>query len=72
MASYADRLFVHESSGKHTSVEEIQHIIEKVRAMGNAAPVVVVDYLQKVPLPGSTDIEEERVTTIVSPVPNRS
>jgi replicative DNA helicase len=65
VASYADRLFVHESSGKHTSVEEIHRIIDQVRGSDGAAPVVVVDYLQKVPLRGSSDVEEERVTTIV-------
>jgi replicative DNA helicase len=65
VASYADRLFIHEASGRHTSVDEIRRVIAEVHARGTCTPVVVVDYLQKIPLPGSTDVEEERVTTVV-------
>ena len=63
--SYADRLHLHRSTGKDTDLAEIQRIIETVMARGQGKPVVVVDYLQKIPVPGSTENEEERVTKVV-------
>jgi replicative DNA helicase len=68
VASYADRLFIHEASGKDTSIEAIRAVIDETRSRTHAPPVVVIDYLQKVPLPGSTDVEEERVTTVVESI----
>jgi replicative DNA helicase len=65
VASYADRLHLHRSTGKDTDLATIQSTIEGVAARGQGRPVVVVDYLQKVPVPGSTESEEERVTVVV-------
>jgi replicative DNA helicase len=59
--SYADRIYVHRSSSSLTSLEEIRKLIETVPG----TPVVVVDYLQKVAVPGGSDVESERVTLVV-------
>ncbi|HET7328889.1 MAG TPA: DnaB-like helicase C-terminal domain-containing protein [Nocardioidaceae bacterium] len=62
--AYSDRLHVHRSSGSSTTLEVIRAVIEKVRAETGTAPMVVVDYLQKIPVPG-VGVEDERVTTVV-------
>jgi replicative DNA helicase len=63
--SYARRLHLHRSTGKDTDLAQIQQVIETVINRGEGRPVVVVDYLQKVPVPGSGEAEEERVTVVV-------
>jgi replicative DNA helicase len=63
--SYADRLLVHRSNGSTTDLAEISTTISRARAESGDSPVVVVDYLQKVPVPGWEAPEEERVTTVV-------
>jgi replicative DNA helicase len=70
--SYADRLHLHRSTGKHTDLEQIQQTIEHVTARGQGRPVVVVDYLQKVPVLGSDESEEERVTVVVEALKDMS
>ncbi len=61
---YADRLHLHESSGASTTLEEIREIVAVLKE-GGEEPLVLVDYLQKVPLTGSTLGEDERVTLVV-------
>lgn len=63
--SYADRLHLHRSTGKDTDLATIEQTITSVIDSGGGHPVVVVDYLQKIPVPGSTENEEERVTVVV-------
>ena len=63
--SYADRLFVHRSSGTETSVYTVRQVVDEARALTGLPPLIVVDYLQKVFVPGGSEIEEERVTKIV-------
>ena len=63
--AYADRLLVHRSSGTETSVYTIRQVVDQARAMTGRSPLVVVDYLQKVFVPGGSELEEERVTKIV-------
>lgn len=65
VAAYSQRLFIHESSGKHTDIDQIRRTIEEVTSSRGGNPVVIVDYLQKIPVPGSTHVEEERVTLVV-------
>ncbi|MGH8969499.1 MAG: DnaB-like helicase C-terminal domain-containing protein [Actinomycetes bacterium] len=62
---YADRLHVHRSNGSDTSVDTVRQIVDQVHASTGQVPLVVVDYLQKVHVPGGSEIEEERVTKIV-------
>ncbi|MGB8649206.1 MAG: DnaB-like helicase C-terminal domain-containing protein [Mycobacteriales bacterium] len=61
--AYGDRLTIHRSSGRHTTVEVIRERLLELLKTGDA-PVVVVDYLQKVSAPGAAD-EEDRVTQVV-------
>ncbi|NUR05667.1 MAG: AAA family ATPase [Nocardioidaceae bacterium] len=59
---YADRLMLHRSTGSGTSLETITSAIEQVYDHTGQAPLVVVDYLQKIHS-GLGD-ETERVTAI--------
>jgi replicative DNA helicase len=61
---YADRLHLHTSSGRHTGIEQIHAVVEKVATDAGQAPFVLVDYLQKVPAPGSGMGEDERITHV--------
>ncbi len=63
--AWGDRLFVHRSSGTTTSIEVIREAVEQVRTSSGAQPLVVVDYLQKVAMPGGPEFEDERVTSTV-------
>jgi replicative DNA helicase len=64
IVDYADRLHVHRSSGNTTSMEVISKAVDEVWASTGEAPMVVVDYLQKVK-DESSEIEAERVTVVV-------
>ena len=63
--AYADWLFVHRSTGSRTDLTAIRERIEEVREATGTMPVVVVDYLQKVLVPGAPLDELERSTTVV-------
>lgn len=63
-AGYAARLHLHESSGTTTDLTAIREIVAQLKEAGEE-PLVLVDYLQKVPIFGSTHVEEERVTEVV-------
>ena len=62
---YGDRLHVHTSSGLHTTLDEIRTAIEGVVAQEGRPPLVLVDYLQKVPVANFSGSEEERVAVVV-------
>jgi replicative DNA helicase len=62
---YGDRLHVHTSSGLHTSLDEIRAAVTEVAEQDGRAPLVLVDYLQKVPVPGAGASEDERITIVV-------
>jgi replicative DNA helicase len=59
---YADRLVLHRSTGSSTTVEVIADAVREVRDATGLAPLVVVDYLQKVHSTEST--EDERITAV--------
>jgi replicative DNA helicase len=63
--SYGDRLFIMRASGASTTSQDIGAFAEQVRSQVSSPPVLVVDYLQKVAVPGGPDREEERVTIVV-------
>jgi replicative DNA helicase len=65
MRMYANRLHIHESTGSSTDLEEIRRTVATLRTEDGMPPLVVVDYLQKVPVPGGPATEEERVTLVV-------
>jgi replicative DNA helicase len=65
MRMYAGRLHIHESTGSTTDLEEIRRTVAMLQTDDGMPPLVVVDYLQKVPVPNGPAIEEERVTLVV-------
>src|SRR6478672_2908560 len=58
---YGDHLHVRTSSGLHTTLDEIRATIESVVARESQPPLVLVDYLQKVPAAGFTGTDVERL-----------
>ena len=60
LASYGDRLQIHESSGATTTLDEVASVIARVTRETGRAPFVLLDYIQKLPVAGDT--EDERVT----------
>lgn len=57
LASLGERFFVHESSGRSTSVATIRATIEGLP--DGPAPLVIVDYLQKVPSSDEAEVVEQ-------------
>lgn len=64
LRSYADRLHIHRSTGTSTDLVAITEAVEQVWRDTGRMPFVVVDYLQKVKVPGVHD-DEERSGVIV-------
>lgn len=64
LRTYADRLTLVRASGAHTGLPEIEAL---VRDMGtsDSPPVVLVDYLQKIPVHPEPPTEAEKVTRTV-------
>lgn len=64
VAAYSERVFVYRATGESTDVAAIRAAVAEVTADTGQEPVVVVDYLQKVHVPGDRP-EEEEVTRVV-------
>lgn len=62
--AYAPRLVLHRSRGSATSLAVLADKVKEARERFGEPPLVVVDYLQKVFVPGGSEVEDERVTTI--------
>jgi len=62
LSAYAPRLHVATVTGTRTGLDDVR---ELVRGIGGQRPLVVVDYLQKVRVPGDHAGEDERVTVVV-------
>jgi replicative DNA helicase len=62
MKDYAPRMHIHESSGVSTTLAEIEKAADRVANASGQSPVILVDYLQKIPMPGVP--EEERITAV--------
>jgi replicative DNA helicase len=65
LESYGHRMHIHRSIGSTTSMEVISAAVEQVWQETGEAPMVVVDYLQKVKADNNLAVEDERVTAIV-------
>jgi replicative DNA helicase len=61
---YSKRLFFARANGSTTDLREIAARTEHIKEATGHAPVVVVDYLQKVPVPDGPAAEEERITVV--------
>jgi replicative DNA helicase len=60
LEEYGDRLHIHESSGVTSTLDELAGVIRRVAEQSGRPPFILVDYLQKVPVPGAA--EDERIT----------
>ena len=65
LEGYGDRLHLHTSSGMHTTLAEIRQVVTDLAEQDGRPPLVLIDYLQKVPVPGGPTNEDERVTVVV-------
>jgi len=63
--TYEDLMHIHRSTGSSTTVGVIDNAIKEVAAAVNDAPLVIVDYLQKVKVQDGPAVEDERVTVVV-------
>lgn len=63
--AYSARLVMHRSRGSTTSLAVLEDKVKEAKKRFGEPPVVVVDYLQKVFVPRGSEVEDERVTTIV-------
>jgi replicative DNA helicase len=61
---YAPRLHIQRASGGATDLASIRSTVDAVIANAGTQPVVVVDYLQKVPVLDRAQSEEDRITTV--------
>lgn len=61
---YSDRLHFHRSSGATTTLEAIKEAVDAAVQATGVVPFVVVDYLQKVKVPGALS-EDDRTSVIV-------
>jgi replicative DNA helicase len=61
---YAPRLHIHRASGGATDLAAIKGVVNAVIAETGTAPLVVVDYLQKIPVLTQAMSEEDRITTV--------
>jgi replicative DNA helicase len=61
----AERLLVHQATGSTTDLPTIAAVVRDAMVRLGGTPLVVVDYLQKVPVPGSRAPEDEQVTDVV-------
>ena len=64
VATYSEMLFLHRSTGTRTDLDAIEQAIRAVQAFTGLNPFVVIDYLQKVKVPGAAD-EDERTSQVV-------
>ena len=65
LREYGDRLLLHRSSGAVTGVTEIRAVVAAAIARSGRRPVLIVDYLQKVPVPGRP-ADAERIAEVVA------
>jgi replicative DNA helicase len=64
LREYGDRLLLHRSSGTRTDIEAVRAVLRGAIDRTGRRPLVVVDYLQKVHVPGTAP-EDERVAVVV-------
>ncbi|MEO7447644.1 MAG: DnaB-like helicase C-terminal domain-containing protein [Humibacillus sp.] len=60
LVGYGDRLQIHESSGASTTLDDVEAVVDSVTRTTGIAPLVLLDYVQKVPV--DRPDETERIT----------
>jgi replicative DNA helicase len=66
ISTYADRLILVKASGDHSSLEEIRRWTEDILAQSSGRVLLVVDYLQKIPVRRASLEPETEVTTYLT------
>lgn len=66
MESYADRLILVKASGDHSTLNDVRRWTEQALDAGASRLLVVVDYLQKIPVPRTAIEAETEVTTFLT------
>jgi replicative DNA helicase len=64
VSEYAERFAVHRSDGRTTSPEVVSKVVSAYTKK-KRHPLVVVDYIQKLAVPGGPETEAERTTVVV-------
>ena len=64
--SYADRLVLSKASGDYSTLKQIRSWVQEAAAEGSGRLLVVVDYLQKIPVNREGPISETEVTTYLT------
>jgi len=64
VAQYAHRLFIHQSNGSHTDLRAIRMVLDQLILGGRRPQLVVIDYLQKIPVLSAAVSEDERITQV--------
>jgi replicative DNA helicase len=65
LRTYGDRLLLHRSQGTATGVDEIRAVVESAIHRSGRVPLLIIDYLQKVHVPGRLT-EEEQTSAVVA------
>ncbi|GAB3876316.1 hypothetical protein GCM10028802_14090 [Terrabacter terrigena] len=65
LADFGDRLHIHESNAS-TTLAEIRRIVDEVAQQTGDAPLVLVDYLQKVPVRDAHDARDGDAMTVAA------
>jgi replicative DNA helicase len=65
LRSYSDRLLLHRSSGTATGIPEIRAVVDAALQRSGRTPLLIIDYLQKVYVPGRLS-DDERASEIVA------
>ncbi len=66
VTAYSDRLTLAKASGDHTSLDLVREWVEQTLAAGATRLLVVIDYLQKIPVRRTTLEPETEVTTFLT------
>ena len=66
MRAYADRLILAKASGDHSNLERVTEWVEEVLSSGTKRLLLVMDYLQKIPVDRSALTPETEVTTYLT------
>jgi replicative DNA helicase len=65
LRTYGDRLLLHSSSGATTGVAQIRTLVRSAMERSGRIPLLIVDYLQKVQVPGRVS-DEDQVSEVVA------
>jgi len=62
---YAERMHVYRGSGNKTGLAIIENTVAEVQERAHHSPLLILDYLQKIPVPQREMLDEERSSYVV-------